>query len=93
MFTLFERRRRDLAETYQELCEKDLYEHIKGDTSGDYEGALLALVRPAPLVWAQALKGAMAGLGTSDNLLINWMCIAKDRMDEVRDAFREMGVG
>jgi hypothetical protein len=29
----------------------------------------------------------MAGLGTSDNLLINFMCIAKDRMDEVREAF------
>ena len=32
----------------------------------------------------------MKGLGTSDNLLINWLCIAKDRMDEVREAFGEM---
>jgi len=46
-------------------------------------------VRPAPKVWADALTGAMKGLGTSDELLINWMCIAKDRMDEVREHFRE----
>merc|ERR1712048_1410235 len=33
--------------------------------------------------------GAMKRLGTSDELLINWMCIAKDRMPEVRAAFEE----
>lgn len=29
----------------------------------------------------------MDGFGTTDNLLINFMCISKDRMDEVREAF------
>jgi len=87
---LSERRRRELVKAYAEIPKGgDLYAHIKGDTSGSYKHALLALVRPAPQVWAAALTGAMKGLGTSDELLINWMCIAKDRMDEVRDAFRE----
>jgi len=84
---LSERRRRDLCIKYEELFGRTLFDAIKGDTSGDYEGALLALVKPAPQVWAEALTGAMKGLGTSDELLINWMCIAKDRMDEVRFCF------
>lgn len=45
------------------------------------------MVRPFPEVWAEALVGAMKGLGTSDNLLINWMILGKERMDEVREAF------
>ena len=52
---------------------------------------LTALHRPTcqclPQVYAEALVGAMKGIGTSDELLINWMCLAKDRMDEVRKAF------
>jgi len=86
-----ERKRRELVDMYAEIPNGgSLYDHIKGDTSGDYEGALLALVKPPPRVWAEALIGAMKGLGTSDELLINWMCIAKDRMDEVREAFLEI---
>lgn len=88
---LSERKRRELVSMYAEIPRGgDLYGHIKGDTSGDYERALLALVKPPPYVWAEALHGAMAGLGTSDNLLINWMCISKERMDEVRNAFQEL---
>lgn len=87
---LSERKRRDLRSMYAEIKNGgDLYKHIKGDTSGNYERALLAMVKPPPQVWAEALHGAMKGLGTSDNLLINWMCLSKDRMDEVREAFEE----
>lgn len=88
---LSERQRRDLVSTFAEIKGGgDLYRFIAGDTSGDYKRALLALVKPPPQVWAEALHGAMAGLGTSDNLLINWMCISKERMDEVREAFAEL---
>jgi len=91
---LTERQRRDLVSKYFDIPNGgDLYEHIKGDTSGDYKQALLALVKPVPRVWAEALRSSMKGLGTSDNLLINWMCMAKDRMDEVREAFAELNDG
>merc|ERR1712139_408060 len=52
--------------------------------------ALCALVLPPPHTYAKCMRSAMKGLGTSDNLLINWMCIAKERMDEVRAAFSEL---
>mmetsp|Transcript_20598 Transcript_20598/g.37039 ORF Transcript_20598/g.37039 Transcript_20598/m.37039 type:complete len:1111 (+) Transcript_20598:525-3857(+) len=91
---LSERKRRDLVDKYKEIkAGGDLYAKIKGDTSGNYQKALLALVKPPPQVWAEALRGAMAGLGTSDNLLINWMCIGKERMDEVREHFSRISNG
>lgn len=87
---LSERKRRELVEAFKDTKGGgDIYAWIEGDTSGNYKKSLIALVRPPPYVWAQALHGAMKGLGTSDNLLINWMCLSKGRMDEVRDAFRE----
>jgi len=88
---LSERRKKDLVDKYMDVKNGgDIFAHIKGDTMGSFEGALLGMVNPAPVTWAKALKQAMKGLGTSDNLLINFMCIAKDRMDEVRDAFRSV---
>jgi len=88
---LSERQRRDLVDKYKEIKNGgDIYKAIEGDTSGDYKRALLALVKPPPRVWAEALLSSMKGLGTSDNLLINWMCIAKERMDEVREHFKEL---
>jgi hypothetical protein len=86
---LSESKRLALRQSYQEVTGGDLYDAITGDTSGDFKWGLLALVKPAPVVIAEALTYAMKGLGTSDGLLINWMCIAKDRMDEVRQAFQE----
>lgn len=65
----------------------DIFEAIKGDCSGDFEHVLISFLEPAPKVMAKALRTSMKGLGTSDDLLINWMCIAKDRMDEVRAEF------
>ena len=29
----------------------------------------------------------MRGFGTSDNLFIKWMCLAKERMNQVREHF------
>jgi len=86
---LTERQRAELRAEYMELTGNDLIEAIQGDTSGDYQRCLCASVRPFPEVWAEALVGAMKGLGTSDNLLINWMVLAKERMDEVREAFEK----
>jgi hypothetical protein len=92
---LNDRQRRELRETYRKVFEgRDLIEDIKGEwINGDFKEALCALVLPPPHTYAKCMRSAMKGLGTSDNLLINWLCIAKDRMDEVREAFGEMYEG
>lgn len=85
---LSERRKADLVNAYMDIkYGGDIFQHVRGDCSGHFQHALLALLKPAPVVWAEALEGAMKGLGTNDELLINTMVIAKARMDEVRDAF------
>jgi len=86
---LSEHKRVALVDKYMDIkYGGDLFAHLKGDTMGSLEGACLGLVQTAPVTWSKAVQKAMKGLGTSDNLLINMMCVAKDRMDEVRDAFR-----
>jgi hypothetical protein len=85
---LSERKKKDLIEAYMGVpFGGDIFEAIKGDCSGDFEHVLISFLEPAPKVMAKALRSSMKGLGTSDDLLINWMCIAKDRMDEVREEF------
>ena len=88
---LSERQRRELVAKYWQLRDGgDIYKTLTNVTSGATQRALLALVKPPPRVWAEALLSSMKGLGTSDNLLINWMHIAKERMDEVRTHFQEL---
>jgi len=90
---LSEQRREVIKTKYELIFNSNLVDDIKGDCSGCYETALLSMIRKPVEVWAEALKSSMKGLGTSDMLLINWMCISKDRMDEVRDAFQEQTGG
>jgi Ca2+-binding EF-hand superfamily protein len=86
---LSERKKKDLIKAYMNVpFGGDIFAAIKGDCSGDFENVLISMLQPAPLVMARALQTSMKGLGTSDDLLINWMCIAKDRMDEVREEFQ-----
>eukprot|EP00928_Gymnodinium_smaydae_P024001 TRINITY_DN19572_c1_g2_i1.p1 TRINITY_DN19572_c1_g2~~TRINITY_DN19572_c1_g2_i1.p1 ORF type:complete len:1389 (+),score=288.69 TRINITY_DN19572_c1_g2_i1:35-4201(+) len=84
-----EKTREELVHTYRREFDRDLFDDIKGETSGDYENALLCCVRSQPQTYAHAMRSAMKGLGTSDNLLINMLCLSKDRMDEVRASFAE----
>ena len=76
-----------LIKEYKLEFGRDVFQDIKSDTSGDYERALCALVKEAPQVWAEALTGAMKGLGTADELLINFMVLAKEDMMAVRKCF------
>lgn len=88
---LSERKKKDLIDKYMEVpFGGDIFAAIKGDCSGTFEHVLISLLEPAPRVMAKALRTSMKGIGTSDDLLINWMCIAKDRMDEVREEFKAL---
>ena len=79
-----------LIKEYKAEFGRDIFADIKSDTSGAYERALCSLVKPAPQVWAEALTGAMKGLGTADQLLINFMVLAKEDMMAVRKEFHKI---
>ncbi|CAE7596593.1 ANXA6 [Symbiodinium pilosum] len=76
-----------LIREYKAEFGRDIFADIEADTSGDYQKALCDLVKPAPQVWAESLTGAMKGMGTADALLINFIVLAKDEMQEVRKHF------
>eukprot|EP00438_Fugacium_kawagutii_P009104 Skav217842 [mRNA] locus=scaffold3024:24359:43523:+ [translate_table: standard] len=79
-----------LIKEYKAEFGRDIFADIKSDTSGAYERALCSLIKPAPQVWAEALTGAMKGLGTADQLLINFMVLAKEDMMAVRKEFHKI---
>lgn len=90
---LSEMERKDLIQTYRRIFNRDPFDDIRSETSGDYEDALIACLEPQVHTYVRAIRKAMAGLGTSDNLLINWMVMCKDRMDEIREQWKEVYEG
>jgi annexin A7/11 len=56
---------------YQKKYEKNLYEDIKGDTSGDYRDLLVALVMPIADYRAYVVRNAIRGAGTDEDALID----------------------
>jgi annexin A7/11 len=56
---------------YQKKYDKNLYQAIKDDTSGDYCDLLVSLVMPINDYRAFAIKEAIAGAGTDEDALID----------------------
>lgn len=90
---LSESDRIELVHSYRRLFDRDPFDDIVSETSGDYQKALLACLRPQVETYVTAIRSAMKGIGTTDNLLINLMCLGKDRMDEIREQFSKVYEG
>jgi len=59
-----------VGEEYKKQHGKDLIAVIKGETSGDYQDLLRALVTPKASWYAERLEYSVKGVGTHDKLLI-----------------------
>jgi len=59
-----------VGEEYKKQHGKDLISVIKGETSGDYQDLLRALVTPKAVWYAERLEYSVKGVGTHDKLLI-----------------------
>ncbi|KAG8574757.1 hypothetical protein GDO81_009316 [Engystomops pustulosus] len=80
-------------EEYKKIAKKDIEASIKSETSGDFEAALLAIVKCArsiPAYFAERLYKSMKGLGTDDNTLIRVM-VSRCEIDmlEIRSEFKK----
>jgi len=64
---------------YQKVYEKSLDKVIKSETRGSYEDALLALLKPFDVYWAERAHKAMDGLGTDDDALIRCLLLCGKR--------------
>uniref|UniRef100_A0A671XPL0 Annexin n=1 Tax=Sparus aurata TaxID=8175 RepID=A0A671XPL0_SPAAU len=62
--------RQQICEAYQEATGRTLLEDIEGDTGGDFEALLVALITPPAVYDCHEVMRAMKGVGTKDNVLI-----------------------
>uniref|UniRef100_G3WNV1 Annexin n=1 Tax=Sarcophilus harrisii TaxID=9305 RepID=G3WNV1_SARHA len=70
---------------YKRICNKDIEQSIKSETSGNFENALLAIVkcmRNKSAYFAEELYKSMKGLGTNDDTLIRIM-VSRAEIDMV----------
>lgn len=71
--------RMSIVSKYDYLYDKDLWEHIKDETSGDFRTALKGLVLTEARFLAEEMRNAMDGAGTNeDTLLLCLMLTIKD---------------
>jgi len=68
---------------YQKKYEKNLYQAIKDDTSGDYCDLLVSLVMPAADYRAYLIRTSLAGAGTDEDALIDVFAHATNK--EIKD--------
>ncbi|XP_053574201.1 annexin A4 [Bombina bombina] len=81
-------------EEYKKISKKDIEASIKSEMSGNFEDALLAVVkciRSVPAYFAERLYKSMKGLGTDDNTLIRVM-VSRCEIDllEIRSEFKKL---
>uniref|UniRef100_A0A8C5S3U5 Annexin n=1 Tax=Laticauda laticaudata TaxID=8630 RepID=A0A8C5S3U5_LATLA len=79
---------------YKNIANKDITESIKSEMSGDFEDALLAIVkcmRNKPAYFAERLYKSMKGLGTDDSTLIRLM-VSRCEIDmiDIKAEFKRM---
>jgi len=73
---------------YQKKYEKNLFEAIKSDTSGDYCDLLISLVMPFPDYRAFVVRKSIAGAGTDEHALIDVFAHAtKQEIIDLRTAY------
>ncbi|XP_029295596.1 annexin A3a isoform X2 [Cottoperca gobio] len=59
-----------ICEAYHEATDRTLVDDVKGDTSGDFEDVLVALITPPAAFDCHEVMRAMKGAGTEDSVLI-----------------------
>lgn len=59
-----------ISKTYQDTTKRSLVGDLKGDTHGDFENLLVALVTPPAVYDCNEVIKAMKGVGTKDSTLI-----------------------
>lgn len=81
--------RQQIANAFKAMYGKDLISDLKSELSGDFEDLILALMEPPAKYDASQLRKAMAGLGTTESLLIEIMCSrTNSQIVEIRNAYQ-----
>uniref|UniRef100_A0A0K8TP66 Annexin n=1 Tax=Tabanus bromius TaxID=304241 RepID=A0A0K8TP66_TABBR len=83
--------RQEIQKQYKTHFGRDLIEDIKSECSGNFETLLVALCHPIVEYYCRELSGAMAGLGTDEDVLIETMCtLSNYEIEMIKQTYRRM---
>ncbi|MFH4978473.1 hypothetical protein AB6A40_005182 [Gnathostoma spinigerum] len=83
--------RQQIALAFKTMYGKDLCSDLKSELSGDFEDLILALMERPAKYDAMQLRKAMAGLGTTESILIEIMSSrSNEQIHQIRQAYREL---
>ncbi|KJE96569.1 hypothetical protein CAOG_09008 [Capsaspora owczarzaki ATCC 30864] len=83
--------RKRIMISFKQMYGKDLIKDLKSELSGNFENAILALLRTRAEFDAWSLRNAMKGAGTNENCLIEIMCTRTNQeIEEIKREYKAM---
>ncbi|KAM7535359.1 hypothetical protein Aperf_G00000097499 [Anoplocephala perfoliata] len=83
--------RKEIAARYSCLCGKKLDDDLKSKLTGNFRDVVLASLQDVPEMKASALRKAMKGLGTDEDVLIQVISVApNDEIQQIKQAFKDI---
>lgn len=83
--------RQEIAKDFKTHYGKDLIENLKGETRGNFEALLVALMTPTLDFYCKEIYDACYGIGTDEEVLIEVLCtLSNSEIMMIKDRYQEM---
>ncbi|KAM7535600.1 hypothetical protein Aperf_G00000097475 [Anoplocephala perfoliata] len=85
------RQRKEIANRYSALYGRNLAKDLKSELTGNFEDIVLASLQEVPELKASALRKAMKGAGTDENVLVQVISVASNQeIQQIKQAYKDL---